>query len=632
MNNESGSIDEPAKSGLQAVFLSYASEDTVPAARICEGLRAAGIEVWFDRSELRGGDAWDAAIRRQIKSCALFIPIISVNSHARAEGYFRLEWKLAVDRSHLIASDRPFIIPVVIDGTPDSDDRVPDRFREVQWTRLPGGETPAAFAARISRLLAVPAAPAPRATPQAPAAVAPAAADQPVRRAWWSRPAVLAVLAGLVMVAGVIGWNTRSRWHAAAAEPYSLEDRRMTFAVMPFQAPAGDVHGAQAAAATTDEFTERLEALTIWAHTVPRTSVDAAMAHSTRARDLAKALDVHFLIRGALVKNKDGYQVDAAVVDGDSERVIDTRSVSIPADALTPRWRSDVEDVLYGLAFGALKTEVKRVADKPADQLDVRDLSFRAYTSWVGHHGAEAQGAYETSTDLLKRALAAAPDDRLATYLTAEINLCDCVMAWSHDVEAQKAIGAAALDRYLRMVPSDEDMQLEKADLFMLRGRYEESLLISESVLQRDPEDPYALWSKAEALLRLGRASEALPIVDGLTARYPTRHHAIRALAAAVHYTIGDYPAAASLAQNAATQLSDEQLRSPVAGPVRLTLAAAEARLGHMDRARAALADFDAAVPHTQTIAAIKKWMYVTADLSGSEQLFEGLRLAGVKD
>jgi TolB-like protein len=136
-----------------AVFLSYASEDAPAAQRICETLRASGIEVWFDQSELRGGDVWDAAIRRQIKACALFVPIISANSHAREEGYFRLEWKLAVDRSHLMASEKAFLLPVVVDATHDADARVPDKFREVQWTRLPAGETPAAFVERILRLL-----------------------------------------------------------------------------------------------------------------------------------------------------------------------------------------------------------------------------------------------------------------------------------------------------------------------------------------------------------------------------------------------------------------------------------------------------------------------------------------------
>jgi hypothetical protein len=113
----------------RAVFLSYTSEDSEPAERICESLRADGIEIWFDQSELRGGDAWDAAIRQQIKACTLFVPVISSNSRARAEGYFRLEWKLAVDRSHLMAADRAFLVPVVIDGTTDSEARVPDKFR-----------------------------------------------------------------------------------------------------------------------------------------------------------------------------------------------------------------------------------------------------------------------------------------------------------------------------------------------------------------------------------------------------------------------------------------------------------------------------------------------------------------------
>ena len=87
------------------------------AERICEALRFAGIEVWFDQSELRGGDAWDQKIRQQIRDCALFVPIISAHTQARPEGYFRLEWKLAVDRSHLMAAEKAFLVPVVVDAT-----------------------------------------------------------------------------------------------------------------------------------------------------------------------------------------------------------------------------------------------------------------------------------------------------------------------------------------------------------------------------------------------------------------------------------------------------------------------------------------------------------------------------------
>ncbi len=137
----------------RAVFLSYASQDAEAAEKICETLRAAGIEVWFDQSALRGGDVWDQTIRKQIKSCVLFIPVISRHTHERDEGYFRLEWKLAVDRSHLMTTNKAFLLPVAIDDTREDDENVPERFKEIHWTRLPGGETSPAFVERVRRLV-----------------------------------------------------------------------------------------------------------------------------------------------------------------------------------------------------------------------------------------------------------------------------------------------------------------------------------------------------------------------------------------------------------------------------------------------------------------------------------------------
>ena len=142
-------MSEPGK----AVFLSYASQDAEAAKRICEALRQAGVEVWFDQSELVGGDQWDGKIRGQISSCALFVPIISAATQARLEGYFRLEWKLAAQRTHTMADEKAFLLPVLIDGTRDAEAKVPVEFKAVQWTKLPVGETPPAFCARVKKLL-----------------------------------------------------------------------------------------------------------------------------------------------------------------------------------------------------------------------------------------------------------------------------------------------------------------------------------------------------------------------------------------------------------------------------------------------------------------------------------------------
>jgi TolB-like protein/Flp pilus assembly protein TadD len=167
----------------KAVFLSYASEDASAAQRIADALRAAGIDVWFDRAELRGGDSWDRRIRQQIHECRLFVPIVSADTEARTEGYFRREWSLAVDRTHDLSQRVAFLVPVVIDSTSELTADVPEAFRRVQWTRLPdGGPTPA-FVERIKRLL-TPEASAARATSVMSESPAARASEGSGRQTW----------------------------------------------------------------------------------------------------------------------------------------------------------------------------------------------------------------------------------------------------------------------------------------------------------------------------------------------------------------------------------------------------------------------------------------------------------------
>ena len=192
----------------RAVFLSYASQDAEAARRICEALRAAGIEIWFDQSELRGGDAWDRLIRKQIHDCALFMPIISDNSQARAEGYFRREWKLAVDRTHDMSERVAFLVPIVIDDTREAEADVPEKFMDVQWTHLRAGETPPAFVERVSRLLSPDAPHATVASPGLPDGTERLSAPgqnrsaHTTRRFWRLNSALLVIVTAAVATAG----------------------------------------------------------------------------------------------------------------------------------------------------------------------------------------------------------------------------------------------------------------------------------------------------------------------------------------------------------------------------------------------------------------------------------------------
>jgi len=412
----------------------------------------------------------------------------------------------------------------------------------------------------------------------------------------------------------------------AKIAPYSAQDRRMTFAVMPFTAPPGDELATKVAAATTEAATAVEEAKTRWAAVAPRASVTQALAKYTATKDIAKALDVHFLIRGNVSRAASGYNAEMLVLDGETERVLDTRAIAIPAGQLEPRSREEFNWVLGDLTYKALQVEVERARSKPDKALDMRDLAFRGFVDW--HLGGEA--GYRSAMGSLKRALALDPNDGLALSLTAQVNLCDCVRGWSKDYTEQQAIGADALDKYLLRNPDSVVALGLKADLLAVRGQHEEQLMVAEAMLRRAPGSVEARAEKANALLKLGRPREALPVAEEMVALWD--HPYAHALAAAVHYALGEDDLAVREARQATARMSREELGNPWSGTVLLTLAAAEARRGQRARADNVMADFRSAVPGVATIADIKAWVRPVAHLAGYEPLYDGLRMAGVRE
>lgn len=141
-----------------AVFISYAREDLGAVRQIKAGLESAGITTWFDMERLEAGDDYDRKIQRNIARCSYFIPVISSSTQRRLEAYFRREWSYALDRARNMAEGALFILPVIIDDTPAREARVPERFKALHFTYLPGGEVPEELTGRLQGLLKAPSA------------------------------------------------------------------------------------------------------------------------------------------------------------------------------------------------------------------------------------------------------------------------------------------------------------------------------------------------------------------------------------------------------------------------------------------------------------------------------------------
>ena len=133
-----------------AVFISYSREDLHAVQQIKADLEAAGITTWFDMDRLESGDDYDRKIQRNIARCSYFIPVISATTQRRLEGYFRREWSYAMDRVRNMADGALFILPVTIDGTTAAEALVPDKFKALHFTQLPGGAVPAEFVQRLA--------------------------------------------------------------------------------------------------------------------------------------------------------------------------------------------------------------------------------------------------------------------------------------------------------------------------------------------------------------------------------------------------------------------------------------------------------------------------------------------------
>ena len=124
-----------------AIFLSYAREDSEAAQMLFRGLQAQGFSVWFDKSQLQGGDNFDYQIREAIKGSAVFMPVVSRNTESDLrDAYFRLEWNIADEIDKRNSESVRFIMPVVVDNLPRDELReVPANFMRKHILLVDGG-------------------------------------------------------------------------------------------------------------------------------------------------------------------------------------------------------------------------------------------------------------------------------------------------------------------------------------------------------------------------------------------------------------------------------------------------------------------------------------------------------------
>ena len=384
----------------KAVFLSYASQDAEAAKRICDALRAAGVEVWFDQSELVGGDQWDAKIRGQIGSCGLFMPIISVNTQARLEGYFRLEWKLAAQRTHAMAEEKAFLLPVVIDATRDAEAKVPAEFKAVQWTRLSEGEGAVdAFGRRIAQLLG-------GAPVSSGANARDGASAKPAAVAASRRGRIMAMTVAGVAIS-VAGWLAVRPLTPAVAPPHAvtlIADK--SIAVLPFQNRSDQAANAYFTDGIHEDILTNLAAIRDL-RVVSRTSVMEYRNTTKKIPDIGRELQVAYVLEGSVQRAGDKVRVTAQLIDARTDQHVWAKSYDKDMTDIFA-----VQSALSEAIADALRTvlspeEQRQVTRRPTSNGAAYDLYLQARGLGAT---LRSRALPEKQVELLNRAVALDPD------------------------------------------------------------------------------------------------------------------------------------------------------------------------------------------------------------------------------
>ena len=564
------------------IFISYAREDTGAARRIAEALRDKGMEVWFDQNELRGGDAWDQKIRKQIRECALFIPIISASTEGRGEGYFRLEWRLATERTHLMAEGVPFLAPVAIDSTDDSGSTVPAEFLKVQWSRLPGGLPTPQFVDQIQRLLRQPRTPVPGAAPvrdQGGIAAAP-------RR---SRAPLIAIGAGLAALALGLSWAFLRKPEAvpapAAAVPASpgpsAQASEKSIAVLPLTNLSEEKDSAFFADGMHDELITDLAAIADL-KVISRTSVLQYRDTKENLRSIGRELGVTYILEGSVRHAGDRVHVNAQLIDART----DTHVWAGTFDKETP----DVFLLQAALAqeiAGALQarltpSETKRIERPRGASVEVYEKAQRARQ--IIFDTAMTLADYHTAEDLAKEAVGKEPNFALGWATLGHVDVAFAYRGFDRSTRRAKDAKAAidqalqidpdlpeghwALGRYYQTVdrglPLPETMKLARAELerartdmpneprilsdistsiFYRDGEFDEAIALQRRSVELNPKDPLSHYNLGRMYFSVGRADEAISAFEEARRLNPS-FIAAGCFLASQHIFKGDLPAA----------------------------------------------------------------------------------------
>ncbi len=492
-----------------------------------------------------GGDQWDAKIRRQIKNCDLFIPVVSTTTQNRREAYFQLEWKLADDRTHMMAPGTPFIVPVVIDDTPEYEAAVPESFTKTQFTRLPRGEPTPKFVADVKRLATDPNATTSASTSSRPVA-APSTPVTPPKKS----PVLMIVgmsITGVIVLMGMMMWyassnkkTTESRItdamqanEAAFDLGETADSDRLNIAVLPFANMSDDpsansffADGVHEDLLTNLSYVPQLKV-------VSRTSVMQYRDTTKPVKQIAAELGVGTLLESSVRRAGDQVRVTAQLIDASTDEHLWAQNYDRKLEDIFAIQGELATAITNALRVALTDEQVESFAERPTENLEAYELYLKEQE--LQEREGNTEERQFQSIAMMQKAVGLDPDFALAWANLDVLHAQEHF--WNRDpAEAHRALASRAIERALALAPGNLDVMTHIGSYHYYAYRdYAKAAEYYQKVLDVAPNHVDAIASMGFIRRREGQWAESLryhekaleldprnvSVITGLTTTYP---------------------------------------------------------------------------------------------------------------